>query len=175
MLALDRPYIASSQESAIEESNGLCLEYGSATQLFMVPLIQLEEQVSRISFCEIESIYLRYEVSFYVAQVCITLTQNWCQGTGLLSTFDLTPGPKVSQVSLPRDSQGSLDFSTYPFQVSLSSILHPSSLMCYRDLFIYFLRATSTFCKGCMMHHHLCLEYSYPASKPLDVIRTSTY
>ncbi|PON93197.1 Nucleic acid-binding, OB-fold containing protein [Trema orientale] len=83
MLALDRPYIASSQESAIDESNELCLEYGSATQLFLV---------------------------------CVTLTQNWCQGTGLLSTLDLTPGPKVSQVSLPRDSQGSLDFSSYPFQ-----------------------------------------------------------
>ncbi|KAM6548565.1 hypothetical protein CsatB_020241 [Cannabis sativa] len=92
MLGLDRPYIASSQESVIEESNELCLEYGSATQLFLVPFIQHEEQV------------------------CVTLTQNWCQGTGLLSTLDLSPGPKVSQVSLPRDSQGSLDFSCYPFQ-----------------------------------------------------------
>lgn len=53
MLALDRPYIASSQESAIEESNELCLEYGSATQLFLVPFIQHEEQVSHISICDV--------------------------------------------------------------------------------------------------------------------------
>lgn len=49
----------------------------------------------------------------------MTLTQNWAQGSGLLSTLNLTPGPKVSQISLPRDSQGSVDFRSYPFQVSL--------------------------------------------------------
>jgi len=47
MLALDRPYIASSAESAIETSHELCLEYGSATQLFLVPFLQHEEQVSQ--------------------------------------------------------------------------------------------------------------------------------
>lgn len=46
MLALERPYIASSLESSIEASGGLCLEYGSATQLYMVPFIQHEEKVS---------------------------------------------------------------------------------------------------------------------------------
>ena len=66
---------------------------------------------------------MRNKVSFSVAQVSVTLTQNWCHGSGVLSTLDLTPGPKVSQVSLPRDSQGSVDFSSYPFQVSLFFIL----------------------------------------------------
>lgn len=46
MLALDRPYISSSMESAGETSEDLCLEYGSATQLYVVPSIQHEEQVS---------------------------------------------------------------------------------------------------------------------------------
>lgn len=46
MLALDRPFIASSCSSALETSDELCLEYGSATQLYLVPLIQHEEQVS---------------------------------------------------------------------------------------------------------------------------------
>lgn len=46
MLALDRPYISSSIQSAIEISDEFCLEYGSATQLYLVPSIQHEEQVS---------------------------------------------------------------------------------------------------------------------------------
>lgn len=45
-LALDRPFISSSTDSALETSEELCLEYGSATQLYMVPFIRHEEQVS---------------------------------------------------------------------------------------------------------------------------------
>ncbi|KAJ6891403.1 hypothetical protein NC651_024793 [Populus alba x Populus x berolinensis] len=92
MLALDRPYIASSAESAIETSHELCLEYGSATQLFLVPFLQHEEQVY------------------------IPSTQNRYQGSRLMSTVDPAQGFKVSQVALPCDSQGSVDFSSYPFQ-----------------------------------------------------------
>lgn len=50
MLALDRPYVARSEESAIETGDKFCLEYGSETQLYIVPLIQHEEQV-RIDCC----------------------------------------------------------------------------------------------------------------------------
>lgn len=46
MLALDRPFISNSIESTVETSDDFCLEYGSATQLYMVPSIQQEEQVS---------------------------------------------------------------------------------------------------------------------------------
>lgn len=46
MLALDQPFIASSKDSALESFEEICLEYGSATQLYLVPLIQHEEQVS---------------------------------------------------------------------------------------------------------------------------------
>jgi hypothetical protein len=46
MLALDKPYIASSAECDIETSEEFCLEYGSATQLYLVPYIQHEEQVT---------------------------------------------------------------------------------------------------------------------------------
>ncbi|XP_050239803.1 uncharacterized protein LOC126688911 [Quercus robur] len=92
MLALDRPYIASSIESSIETSDEFCLEYGSATQLYLVPFIQHEEQV------------------------CVALTQNRNQGPRLLNTLDSSQEPKVSQVSLPCDSLGSIDFRDYPFR-----------------------------------------------------------
>lgn len=38
-----------------------------------------------------------------------------------MSTVDPAQGFKVSQVALPCDSQGSVDFSSYPFQVSISN------------------------------------------------------
>jgi hypothetical protein len=46
MLALDKPYIANSAECDIETSEEFCLEYGGATQLYLVPYIQHEEQVT---------------------------------------------------------------------------------------------------------------------------------
>lgn len=49
MLALDRPYIATSLDSAVEASDEIYLEYGSATQLYLVPFVQHEEQVSHAS------------------------------------------------------------------------------------------------------------------------------
>ncbi|XWS14192.1 hypothetical protein CRYUN_Cryun36dG0102400 [Craigia yunnanensis] len=45
MLALDRPYITSSAESGIETSDEFCIEYGTATQLYIVPFVQHEEQL----------------------------------------------------------------------------------------------------------------------------------
>lgn len=47
MLALDRPFIANFIDNNHEESHELCLEYGSATQVYMVPVAQQEEQVCR--------------------------------------------------------------------------------------------------------------------------------
>lgn len=52
MLALDRPFIASSIDDALESSEEICLEYGSATQLYLVPFIQHEEQVSHELFVQ---------------------------------------------------------------------------------------------------------------------------
>ncbi|KAK3008175.1 hypothetical protein RJ639_013987 [Escallonia herrerae] len=46
MLAMDRPFIANSVDSALESCEEICLEYGSATQLYLVPFVQQEEQVS---------------------------------------------------------------------------------------------------------------------------------
>ncbi|GAV70858.1 hypothetical protein CFOL_v3_14356 [Cephalotus follicularis] len=91
-LALDRPYIASATESAIETNDKFCLEYGSATQLYLVPFIQHEEQVF------------------------VPLTQGRHRGSRVLSALDPSQGPKLSQVTLPCDSQGSIDFSNYPFR-----------------------------------------------------------
>jgi hypothetical protein len=47
MLALDRPFIANFIDNNHEESQELCLEYGSASQVYMVPIAQQEEQVCR--------------------------------------------------------------------------------------------------------------------------------
>ncbi|KAJ4839551.1 hypothetical protein Tsubulata_042787 [Turnera subulata] len=93
MLALDRPFISGSGESAIETSNKVCLEYGSATQLYLVPFILQEEQVF------------------------IPSTQNRYYGSRLMSAGDPTQGPRPSQVTLPCDSQGSIDFRSYPFRI----------------------------------------------------------
>lgn len=59
-------------------------------------------------------------------------TQSRHQSSRLLGAIDPSQGPKVSQVTLPCDSEGSIDFSNYPFQVCLSS------LMLQYYLFIYF-------------------------------------
>ncbi|XP_055818405.1 uncharacterized protein LOC129887359 isoform X2 [Solanum dulcamara] len=91
-LALDRPFISISTDSDLETSTECCLEYGTATQLYLVPFIQNEEQVS------------------------LALTQNHHKGPKLSRPLDPSQGLVVSQVFLPCDSQGSIDFSNYPFR-----------------------------------------------------------
>ncbi|KAL5209440.1 hypothetical protein ABZP36_005063 [Zizania latifolia] len=84
MLALDSPFIANFVHNS-HESQELYLEYGSATQVYLVPIAQQEEQVgSRLS--------------------CVP------------------SGNMASQVALPRDLHGSVDFSKYPFRVYVSDI-----------------------------------------------------
>ncbi|CAI0466998.1 unnamed protein product [Linum tenue] len=95
MLALDQPYITSSNDIAVETDSEICLEYGSATQLYLVPFVQHEEQV----YISSSSSQIRHQGS-------------------RLSLTALTPTPRVSQVSLPCDSLGSIDFSSYPFRVA---------------------------------------------------------
>ena len=45
MLALDRPFVANMTDSNVETSEEVCLEYGSATQLYLVPFVHHDEQV----------------------------------------------------------------------------------------------------------------------------------
>lgn len=111
-LALDRPYIA------LETSDECCLEYGTATQLYLVPFIQQEEQV-RVDCWKANLLSFKIGAHLCVPQVCVPLTQNRYQGSRLLSAVDPSQVPIVSQVTLPCDSQGSIDFSNYPFRVSL--------------------------------------------------------
>ncbi|MQL98113.1 hypothetical protein Taro_030815 [Colocasia esculenta] len=92
MLALDKPFIANTVDSNFEGNEILCLEYGSATQLYLVPFVQPEEQVLLVS------------------------TQLRCQGSTASTTPDQSQALKISQVLLPLDSQGSVDFGNYPFQ-----------------------------------------------------------
>ncbi|XP_047317426.1 uncharacterized protein LOC124920892 isoform X2 [Impatiens glandulifera] len=98
MLALDKPFVATFTGSATGRSEELCLEYGSATQLYLVPFIQHEEQVS------------------------VALTQTRTQGSKFLSTCYPSQMSKISQVVLPCDSKGSIDFRNYPFRISVSDL-----------------------------------------------------
>ena len=65
------------------------------------------------------SYHLRWVLKFFISQICVALTPYRHQGSRLLNTIDPSQGTQVSQVSLPCDSHGSIDFSIYPFQVSL--------------------------------------------------------
>uniref|UniRef100_A0A0E0P3I2 Cell division control protein 24 OB domain-containing protein n=1 Tax=Oryza rufipogon TaxID=4529 RepID=A0A0E0P3I2_ORYRU len=95
MLALHRPFIANYVHNNHEESQELCLEYGSATQVYLVPIAQQEEQV------------------------LLTPTQIRSQG----SRLSCVPSDHMaSQVTLPRDLHGSVDFSKYPFRVYVSDL-----------------------------------------------------
>ncbi|KAK1293140.1 hypothetical protein QJS10_CPB17g01057 [Acorus calamus] len=98
MVALDRPYIANAVDCSIETSEEICLEYGSATQLYMVPFLQHKEQVMLAS------------------------TQSRYQGSLLATSLDQTQSCKPSQVSLPCDSQGSINFSNYPFRIFVADL-----------------------------------------------------
>lgn len=48
----------------------------------------------------------------------MALTQNRNPGSKLLKALEASQGPQVSQVTLPCNSLGSIDFSNYPFRVS---------------------------------------------------------
>lgn len=111
MLAIDRPYVPSSVDGAKE----LCLEYGSETQLYLLPRVDHEERVRCMLFS------LQYYVfhtthTIVPVQVCVSLTQSRFHRTQVM-TLDPTQDFKVSQVSLRCDSEGTIDFSTCPFRV----------------------------------------------------------
>ncbi|KAK8966031.1 hypothetical protein KSP40_PGU010758 [Platanthera guangdongensis] len=91
MLALETPFMTTVPVcgGVCEE---ICLEYGSATQLYLVPFAQHEEQVH------------------------FTSTQMRYQGT-MSSSIQSQSVTKDSQVTLPLNPQGLIDFSCYPFQV----------------------------------------------------------
>ncbi|CAA6662180.1 unnamed protein product [Spirodela intermedia] len=93
MLALDRPFIASTSDSKLEANEDICLEFGSATQLYLVPFIQPEEQV------------------------LIACTQTRSQRSRMATVTDQSQDFNNSQVTLPLDSQGSVDFRNYPFRL----------------------------------------------------------
>ncbi|KAI7748769.1 hypothetical protein M8C21_008058 [Ambrosia artemisiifolia] len=97
-LALDRPFVSSCSESTLESTEEICLEYGSVTQLYIVPFIRHEEQVS------------------------VASTQNHYQGSKKLTAAGPSQGPKVSQVTLPCDSRGAIDFSNYPFRLFVADL-----------------------------------------------------
>uniref|UniRef100_A0A0E0P3I3 Cell division control protein 24 OB domain-containing protein n=1 Tax=Oryza rufipogon TaxID=4529 RepID=A0A0E0P3I3_ORYRU len=111
MLALHRPFIANYVHNNHEESQELCLEYGSATQVYLVPIAQQEEQV------------------------LLTPTQIRSQG----SRLSCVPSDHMaSQVTLPRDLHGSVDFSKYPFRVARQGRCWSYGVHVWFDLYLEF-------------------------------------
>ncbi|XP_074585617.1 uncharacterized protein LOC141841356 isoform X2 [Curcuma longa] len=97
MLALDKPFIAHIDDANIT-SQELCLEFGSATRIYMVPFTQQEEQV------------------------LISSTQLRSPGSKFSGTLCQNQGLNVSQVMLPLNSQGSVDFKNYPLQLLVADL-----------------------------------------------------
>lgn len=95
MLALDSPYISNFAHNNHEEPQELCLEYGTATQVYLVPIAQHEEQVF------------------------LTPTQVRSQGPRLSC---VPVDNMASQVTLPRDLHGAVDFSKYPFRAYVTDL-----------------------------------------------------
>lgn len=93
-------------------------------------------------------------LNFCINQVCVALTPNRHQGSRLLSTLDPSQSTQVSQVSLPCDSHGSIDFSSYPFQVSFLPLYFLILIGCHlvTRLIKFLLEAMSTvLLKGCII------------------------
>ncbi|CAN6469044.1 unnamed protein product [Victoria cruziana] len=105
MLALDRPFVANALESNVETSAEICLEYGSATHLYLFPFLQHEEQV-------------------------IVPTQNRFKEASVSDTFDSSQEFKVTQVMLPCDFQGSIDFSSYPSRLFVADLGNKMNHVC---------------------------------------------
>lgn len=98
-IALDKPFIARDSDCGIETTAGICLEYGSATRLYCVPYVYREEQVI-------------VGPSQTCSQLVRPLNMSNC------STLECgSQAVRVSQVLLPCDSEGSLDFSNFPFRL----------------------------------------------------------
>ncbi|KAF3776532.1 hypothetical protein EJ110_NYTH47743 [Nymphaea thermarum] len=107
MLALDRPFVANALESNVETTAEICLEYGSATHLYLFPFLQHEEQAS---------------ISMFLLQVVVP-TQNRFKEASVSDTlFDHSQEFKVTQVTLPCDFQGSIDFSSYPSRLFVADL-----------------------------------------------------
>lgn len=110
-------------------------------------------------------------LSFCINQVCVSLTPSRHQGSRLLSTLDPSQSTQVSQVSLPCDSQGSIDFSSYPFQVSFLPLYFFIWIEYPLGLIKFLLEAMSTMLlKGCIITNiWKCLLF-----EPLSIHMVST-
>ncbi|KAL5996422.1 hypothetical protein ACLOJK_026500 [Asimina triloba] len=82
MLALDRPFIANSVDSGHTMNDEICLEYGSATQLYLVPFVHHEEQSFIVDLHD-----KMIGISLYGAVTSISRDSN-TEGTSLLENGD---------------------------------------------------------------------------------------
>ncbi|KAG8098859.1 hypothetical protein GUJ93_ZPchr0013g37946 [Zizania palustris] len=87
MLALDSPFIANFVHNSHEESQELCLEYGSATQVYLVPIAQQEEQVGvNILVMRLSALLLLTKMEKIVCQVYVSDIHDKMVGVSLFGT-----------------------------------------------------------------------------------------
>ncbi|KAM3231430.1 hypothetical protein ACQJBY_061545 [Aegilops geniculata] len=157
MLALDSPYISNFAHNNHEEPQELCLEYGSATQVYLVPIAQHEEQayVSDLhgkmvgvslfgtvtSVCKVSTsgttFYLEIEDATGVVLTKLIFTGHWSLGrvgvghmvyiSGLTCSLNKT---NILEVSWSEKEPGSLfvNLSLLPALLN-STCLHNISLL----------------------------------------------
>ncbi|KAH7424629.1 hypothetical protein KP509_11G016700 [Ceratopteris richardii] len=96
MIAVERPFISQSDLHNNVRDSPIFLEYGSATRLYTVPLRHNEEQV---------------------------LLGTESQGRAKMSFGDHERSPGMSsQLLLPRDSHGSVDYCNFPVQLFVADV-----------------------------------------------------
>jgi hypothetical protein len=101
MVALERPFIATGWDCGLQNGAPICLQYGSVTHLYTLPYVPREEQVTVGSSQSVNK-WAKHRTE---------------QLAGCGPREDKNQSVFMSQVMLPRDSQGSVDFNNFPYRV----------------------------------------------------------
>ncbi|XP_078445149.1 nucleic acid-binding proteins superfamily isoform X2 [Wolffia australiana] len=110
MLALEKPFLGTPINCGFGENEGITVEFGSATQLYLVPFVQPEEQVF------------------------IASTQSRSQRSSMPFAAAWSKDLKDSQVTLLCDSEGSVDFRNYQDRVYVVDLRGKMTRVCLYGL-----------------------------------------
>ncbi|OAE23822.1 hypothetical protein AXG93_369s1160 [Marchantia polymorpha subsp. ruderalis] len=106
MVAIERPLIVYEQEGENNRAIGVWFEYGNRTRLYTVPYVPVAEQVT------VEDTQPRMS----------SMTPNLLEHDLDWSRTETGQSASVSQVSVPRDPQGSLDFNFFPVRLLVENV-----------------------------------------------------
>ncbi|KAH9566231.1 hypothetical protein CY35_04G120500 [Sphagnum magellanicum] len=106
MVALERPFIATGWDCGLQSGAPICLQYGSVTHLYTLPYVPREEQVTVGSSQSVNK-WAKHRTE---------------QLAGCGPREDENQSVFMSQVMLPRDSQGSVDFNNFPYRLLIGHL-----------------------------------------------------